>query len=55
MPAAEAMAGKLRERGAMATVSRPGLTIDLANLPALSPDQCLESAPNKPAAEERNA
>ena len=38
VPSAEALAGKLRERGASATVSRPGLTIDLANLPALSRD-----------------
>lgn len=38
VPSAEAFAGKLRERGASATVSRPGMTIELANLPALSPD-----------------
>jgi metallo-beta-lactamase family protein len=38
VPSAEALAAKLREHGANATVSRPGLTIDLANLPALSPD-----------------
>jgi len=38
VPSAEALAVKLRERGAIATVSRPGLTIDLANLPALSRD-----------------
>jgi metallo-beta-lactamase family protein len=38
VPSAEALAVKLREHGAVATVSRPGLTIDLANLPALSPD-----------------
>jgi len=38
VPAAEALAVKLREHGAVATVSRPGLTIDLANLPALSAD-----------------
>jgi len=38
VPSAEALAGKLRERGASATVTRPALTIDLANLPALSRD-----------------
>ena len=38
VPSAEALAIKLRERGATAAVSRPGLKIDLANLPALSPD-----------------
>ncbi|HEY6125414.1 MAG TPA: MBL fold metallo-hydrolase, partial [Steroidobacteraceae bacterium] len=38
VPSAEALAEKLRGRGASATVSRPGLTIDLANLPALSRD-----------------
>ena len=38
VPSAEALAEKLRERGAVATVSRPGLTVDLANLPALSRD-----------------
>jgi len=38
VPSAEALAGKLRERGAQATVTRPGLTIDLANLPALARD-----------------
>jgi metallo-beta-lactamase family protein len=38
VPSAEALAGKLREHGAVATVSRPGLTIDLANLAALSRD-----------------
>jgi metallo-beta-lactamase family protein len=36
VPSAEALAAKLREHGAVATVSQPGLTIDLANLPALS-------------------
>ena len=36
--AAEALAGKLRERGTTATVSRPGLQIDLAGLPALAHD-----------------
>ena len=35
VPSAEALAEKLRERGASATVTRPGLTIDLANLRAL--------------------
>ena len=38
VPSAEVLAGKLRERGAVATVSRPGLTIDLANIPALARD-----------------
>jgi metallo-beta-lactamase family protein len=38
VPSAEALAVKLREHGAVATVSRPGLTVDLANLPALSRD-----------------
>ncbi|HEU5135473.1 MAG TPA: MBL fold metallo-hydrolase [Steroidobacteraceae bacterium] len=38
VPSAEALAGKLRERGASATVTRPGLTVDLANLPALARD-----------------
>ncbi len=38
VPSAEALAVKLREHGAVATVSRPGLTIDLANLAALSRD-----------------
>jgi len=38
VPSAESLAGKLREHGAVATVSRPGLSIDLANLPALSRD-----------------
>jgi metallo-beta-lactamase family protein len=36
--AAEALAVKLRERGASATVSRPGSRIDLASLPALAHD-----------------
>ena len=36
VPSAEALAVKLREHGAAATVTRPGLTIDLANLPALA-------------------
>ena len=38
VPSAEALAEKLREHGAVATVSRPGLTVDLANLAALSGD-----------------
>jgi metallo-beta-lactamase family protein len=36
--AAEALAAKLREHGARATVSQPGLQIDLASLPALAHD-----------------
>lgn len=36
--AAEALAVRLRERGARATVSRPGLQIDLTGLPALARD-----------------
>jgi hypothetical protein len=36
VPAAEALAGKLRERGATATVPRPGLVVDLAKLVALA-------------------
>jgi metallo-beta-lactamase family protein len=42
LPAAEALAVKLRERGATATVTRPGLQIDLASfasLAALAGDQ----------------
>jgi metallo-beta-lactamase family protein len=38
VPASEGLAEKLRGHGATATVARPGLTIDLANLPALSRD-----------------
>ena len=38
VPAAEALAVKLRERGASATVTRPGLKIDLADLSALARD-----------------
>jgi metallo-beta-lactamase family protein len=38
VPSAEALAEKLREHGAVATVARPGLTVDLANIPALSRD-----------------
>jgi metallo-beta-lactamase family protein len=38
VPSSEGLAEKLREHGASATVARPGLTIDLANLPALSRD-----------------
>ncbi len=43
IPAAEALAMKLRERGANATVTRPGLQIDLAAVNALAgdrPDSC---------------
>jgi metallo-beta-lactamase family protein len=36
--AAEALAVKLRERGAQATVARPGLTIDLAALNSIARD-----------------
>jgi len=36
--AAEALAVKLRERGATATVSQPGLRVDLSDLPALARD-----------------
>ena len=36
--AAEALAVKLRERGASATVTRPGLQIDLSSLPMLAHD-----------------
>jgi metallo-beta-lactamase family protein len=35
---AEALAGKLRERGATATVTRPGLKVDLSTLVALAHD-----------------
>ena len=38
VPSAEALAGKLRERGATATVSRPGLTIELADLSVIARD-----------------
>jgi metallo-beta-lactamase family protein len=38
LPSSEALAEKLREHGAVATVARPGLTVDLANIPALSRD-----------------
>jgi metallo-beta-lactamase family protein len=38
VPAAEALAERLRERGAQATVSRPGLTIDLAGLKQFARD-----------------
>jgi metallo-beta-lactamase family protein len=38
VPSSEGLAVKLREHGATATVARPGLKIDLANLPALSRD-----------------
>jgi metallo-beta-lactamase family protein len=37
--AAEALALELRERGATATVTRPGLQIDLASLPVLAADR----------------
>jgi metallo-beta-lactamase family protein len=37
--AAEALAGKLRERGASATVTRPGLQIDLASVAVLAHDR----------------
>jgi metallo-beta-lactamase family protein len=39
VPAAEALAGKLRERGASATVTRPGLQIDLASVAVLAHDR----------------
>ena len=47
VPAAEALAEKLRERGAAATVTRPGLKIDLADLRAHGPRliEPLESRP----------
>jgi hypothetical protein len=35
----EALAVKLRELGALATVTRPGLKLDLASLPVLAHDQ----------------
>jgi metallo-beta-lactamase family protein len=38
VPSAEALAGKLRELGATATVSRPGLKIDLSSLSAIARD-----------------
>jgi metallo-beta-lactamase family protein len=38
VPSAEALAGKLRERGASATVSRPGLKIELADLSSMARD-----------------
>ena len=38
VPAAEALAARLRELGASATVTRPGLILDLASLPALASD-----------------
>jgi metallo-beta-lactamase family protein len=38
VPAGEALAAELRARGATATVTRPGLKIDLAGLPALARD-----------------
>jgi metallo-beta-lactamase family protein len=39
VPAAEALAVKLREHGAQATVARPGLKVELASLAALAADQ----------------
>jgi metallo-beta-lactamase family protein len=39
VPAAEALAEKLRELGAQATVTRPGLTIDLADLKPLAREE----------------
>jgi hypothetical protein len=38
LPASEALAVKLRERGASATVARPGLQIDLSSLAVLARD-----------------
>ena len=38
VPSAEALAVKLREHGAVATVSRPGLKIDLADLSSIARD-----------------
>ena len=38
VPAAEGLAEKLRERGAQATVTRPGLQIDLAGLDSVARD-----------------
>jgi metallo-beta-lactamase family protein len=38
VPSAEALAVKLREHGANATVSRPGLKIELADLSAIAHD-----------------
>ena len=38
VPAAEALADKLRELGAQADVSRPGLVVDLAKMPSLAQD-----------------
>jgi len=37
-PSGEALATELRARGATATVTRPGLKIDLASLPVLARD-----------------
>ncbi len=39
VPSAQALAGKLRERGASATVARPGLKIGLADLSAIAGDR----------------
>jgi hypothetical protein len=38
VPAAEALAAKLRERGAAVTVTRPGLKVELSDLPVLARD-----------------
>jgi metallo-beta-lactamase family protein len=38
VPSGEALANELRKRGATATVTRPGLRIDLASLPVLARD-----------------
>jgi metallo-beta-lactamase family protein len=38
VPAAESLAVELRQRGASATVTRPGLKLDLVSLPALARD-----------------
>jgi len=38
VPSSEALAEKLRERGATATVTRPGLKIDLVDLRAMARD-----------------
>ena len=38
VPSGEALATELRARGATATVTRPGLKIDLASLPVLARD-----------------
>jgi metallo-beta-lactamase family protein len=43
---AEALAARLRERGAQADVARPGLVVDLAKLPALARHQRLDWNPD---------